>query len=311
MTRSRICIAVVLLAACGAAHTAVAQDADAMIARGLELRREGKPEQALEMFQRAHAVAPSPRTLGQMGIVEGTLEHWTEAETHLTAALAAPTDPWVKKQQALLQSALESVKTHIGQIVFAGTAGAAVTVAGISVGTLPTIAPVRVAAGTVLVTASSPNAKQFVERVEVQAGMQTAVRINLQPIDVIPVTVNKPASPPQSAAPPLAPPIPVLQPHYTWKTWLGGALLVAGTTAAIWGITWIVVDGKKTDGMCTSTSQANCSTVFDTKTAGWVLTGTGVAAAAAGGFLIYSAQAGGTDVSVSFSPRSITLGGHF
>src|SRR5262249_46220504 len=118
--------AFVVLSATGTAYAAD-RTADSMITKGLELRREGKPDQALEMFQRAHALAPSPRTLGQMGIVEGTLEHWTDAEDHLTAALAAPDDPWVKKNQTVLQTALDSVKAHIGQLVFSGTAGAAVT----------------------------------------------------------------------------------------------------------------------------------------------------------------------------------------
>ena len=69
---------------CGVARAAE-PGADELITRGLELRRQAKPEQALEMFQRAHALAPSPRTLGQMGLVEASLEHWLDAETHLTA----------------------------------------------------------------------------------------------------------------------------------------------------------------------------------------------------------------------------------
>ena len=73
------------------------------------------------MFQRAHAIAPSARTLGQMGLVEGTLEHWTDAEDHLTAALAAADDSWIRKNKANLQTALDSVKPHIGQLVFSGT----------------------------------------------------------------------------------------------------------------------------------------------------------------------------------------------
>ena len=62
--------------------------ADDLIVRGLELRRAAKPGEALELFQRAHALAPSPRTMGQIGLVEASLEHWLDAETHLTASLA-------------------------------------------------------------------------------------------------------------------------------------------------------------------------------------------------------------------------------
>ena len=49
-------------------------EADGLIARGLELRRQEKQTDALDLFQRAHAIAPSPRTLGQMGLVEASLQ---------------------------------------------------------------------------------------------------------------------------------------------------------------------------------------------------------------------------------------------
>ena len=97
--RPFLLIAIVILCVSGVARADDRATADAMIARGLELRREGKPDEALEQFQRAHALAPSARTLGQMGIVEGTLKHWTDAEDHLTAALALSNDAWVKKNQ--------------------------------------------------------------------------------------------------------------------------------------------------------------------------------------------------------------------
>ncbi len=296
-------VAIVVLFASGGAYAAD-RTADSMITRGLELRREGKPDEALEMFQRAHALAPSPRTLGQMGIVEGTLEHWTDAEGHLTAALATPDDAWVKKNQTVLQTALESVKAHIGQLVFSGTAGAAVAVAGRAVGTLPTIPPVRVAAGTVLVTASAPNFKQFVERIDVQAGMQTAVTINLQPIDIKP-------QPPTAAAAPAGLPVVDLQPRYSWKAWTGGALLGVGAALAVWGITWIAVDGNDAGGACTAMSAPNCKPVYDTRTPGLVLTAVGAAAAVGGGVLLYKTRAGRTDVTVSLAPNSLLVGGRF
>src|SRR5436190_6857529 len=213
-----------------AAHAADDRAADAMIARGLELRRQGKPDEALEMFQRAHALGPSPRTLGQMGLVEGTLEHWTDAEEHLTAALASPEDPWVRKNHANVQSALDTVKTHIGQLVFSGTPGATVTVAGKLAGTLPNIPPIRVAAGTVLVTGNASGSKQFVQSIAVQAGMQTGVTINLEPIDIRPPPApapSQPATAPANTAP---------YPRYPWKTWTGGGLLALGSGVIPWGI---------------------------------------------------------------------------
>src|SRR6266496_364076 len=294
---------IVLVLSVWCSHVALAAEeraADAMVARGLELRREGKPQQALEMFQRAHALAASPRTFGQMGIVEGTLEHWTDAENHLTAALAVPDDAWVRKNQTLLQTALESVKGHIGQLVFAGTAGATVTVAGKLAGTLPNIPPVRVGAGTVLVTANASGSRQFVQSVAVPAGMQIAVTINLEPIDVRPPVS---ASPPAQAAP--APTIREFHPHYAWKTWTGGGLLAVGVGVMTWGIVWIAVDGNGSGGTCADPSAMNCMPVYNTRSPGWILTAAGAGTAAAGGYLLYSSQKNGTDVTVSLGPNSV------
>lgn len=311
MPRPRTYLISIVTFAIFASGLALADDrasAESMIGRGLELRRQGKPEEALEQFQRAHALAPSARTLGHMGIVEGTLKHWTDAEGHLTAALALSDEGWVKKNQALLQTALDNVKPHIGLLVFSGSPGATISVSGKPAGTLPNVNPVRVAAGTVIITASAPNSKQFLERVEVQGNMQTAVTINLQPVDV------HSAPPPPAPLPTptaFAPPIRELRPQYSWKTWLGGGLVAAGVGVATWGIVWIVVDSDNAGGTCDTTTLPNCQNVYDTKTPGWILTSAGAAAAAVGGILLYRAQATGTDVALSLGPRSIFLGGHF
>src|SRR5262245_16478811 len=77
-------------------------EAERLIANGLELRRAEKPVEALELFQRAHGLAPTPRTLGQMGLVEAALERWADAEVHLLEALATPDDAWVRKNRSFL-----------------------------------------------------------------------------------------------------------------------------------------------------------------------------------------------------------------
>lgn len=285
-------------------HAADDRAADALIARGLELRREKKPQEALEMFQRAHAVDPSPRTLGQMGLVEDTLEHWVDSETHVVAALAVPQDGWVRRNRSLLEQTLTSVRTHIGQIAFSGPSGATVTVGGRLVGSLPAVQPVRVAAGPVVVTASASGSKQFVATVNVQAGMETPVALVLEPIDLRPAT---PVAAPEAPRPHH----PELQPHATGRTWTGAGLLAGGAGILAWGIVWVAIDGHGAGGACSVTTADPCNPVYKTKTLGWTLTGVGAAALIAGGVLLYSSERSGADVALGLGPQSLALGGHF
>ena len=77
-----------------------------------------------------------------------------------------------------------------------------------------------------------------------------------------------------------------------------------------WGIVWIAVDGNSSGGTCADPSM-NCMPVYNTKTPGWILTAAGAATAAAGGYLLYSSQRSGTDVTVSLGPSSLALHGRF
>ena len=136
-------------------------DPDTLIMRGLELRRMGKSEEALELFRRAHASAPGPRTLGQMGLVESSLQLWTEADAHLTAALTTPDDGWVHKNRQFLEQAVDRAREHIGELVITGPPGARIAVAGRAIGALPLLAPIRLVEGDVAVSATSEGSKTY------------------------------------------------------------------------------------------------------------------------------------------------------
>ena len=247
---------VLTLAGVGSIAQAAEPSADELIAQGLELRRESKPEQALEAFQKAHALAPSPRTLGQMGLVETSLERWLDAHTHLTASLSTPDDAWVRKNRAFLDQALAVVVRHVGELAITGPAGTEVAVDGKRVGTLPAISPVRLAEGNAVVTANSAGFKDFSKTVAVAGGAKVALAIVLDPVDQRPaVALSAPAPLPAS--------VPVLTSADTyhrpaWKTWAGGGLLAAGAGLLGWGIVWLAVDGND---HCATGGGPSCNTV--------------------------------------------------
>jgi len=159
----------VLLAA--ASPALADHDDEELIRKGVELRRAGKDEQALEVFQQAYKNHPTGRARAQAGFAEQALGRWLDAERDLTDALANTGEPWVAKNAATLRQSLSVVAQHLGNLQILGSpAGATVKFDDRSVGTLPMEAPVRVTAGEVLVAVSAPGHVQIRRKLTVEAG---------------------------------------------------------------------------------------------------------------------------------------------
>ena len=130
-------------------------DPDVLIMRGLDLRRAGRSADALALFRRAYEASPSPRTLGQMGLVESSLQLWADAEAHLGAALATPNDAWVHRNRQFLDQASDRTKEHMGDLVITGPPGTKVSLGERAIGALPLAAPLRLVEGDVAIHATS------------------------------------------------------------------------------------------------------------------------------------------------------------
>ena len=131
---------------------AAADDVDALIRKGVELRRQGKEREALEQFKRAAEAGKTPRAMGQMALAEQALGLWVQAEEHLKEALAAPNDAWVRKNRKTLDESLATISDRLGTLDVWGTPeGAEVQINGEAAGTLPATGSVRVTAGIVSV----------------------------------------------------------------------------------------------------------------------------------------------------------------
>lgn len=235
--------------------------------RGLDLRRAGRSEEALILFRRAYEEEPSPRTLGQMGLVESSLQLWIDADTHLGAALATPDDAWVRRNRHFLDQAMVHARDHVGELAITGPPGTRISVDGKRAGTLP-LTPLRLAEGEVDVSASADGRKPYSVHVSVKGGGRAAISIVLDPVEL-----EAPNHEPQSlisAEPPLT----------RTRVRAGIALAAAGTLALAWGITWIAIDGRL--------ACRGCGT-YDTKAPGMILAGGGGALALAGGVLLFSA----------------------
>ncbi len=129
-----------------------AESAEALIQKGLSLRRSGDDVAALPHFRRAYDREPSARATAQLGLVEQATGRWLDAEEHLATSLRFTTDVWIQKNRTVLEESLRVVREHIGEIEIAGSpAGAAVTVNGVARGHLPLASPIRLEEGEAVV----------------------------------------------------------------------------------------------------------------------------------------------------------------
>lgn len=122
-------------------------EAEALIARGIDLREHGKDDEALASFKKALAKSPSARARAQVALAEQALGIWVAAENDLVLALAADSDAWIAKNRGALEGALAVVRRHIGSLEVRGTDGAEVMLDGVRLGVLPSQSAFRVEAG--------------------------------------------------------------------------------------------------------------------------------------------------------------------
>ena len=87
-------LVLVTVAVLAATHPpARAEDLDALLHKGVELRRQGREQEAFEVFKRAAQIKKTPRVMTQLAFAEQALGQWVNAERDLKAALEGKTDP--------------------------------------------------------------------------------------------------------------------------------------------------------------------------------------------------------------------------
>ncbi|MBK6691121.1 MAG: tetratricopeptide repeat protein [Myxococcales bacterium] len=125
-------------------------EAETLIGQGVALRQLGRDQEALQLFRRAFAQAPSPRARAQMGLCEQALGIWLKAEEDLSAALAETEDVWVQRYKEPLARALEVVRGRVGSLeIVSNQTDVEVALDGNVIGTLkPQGTTFRVESGT-------------------------------------------------------------------------------------------------------------------------------------------------------------------
>jgi hypothetical protein len=125
---------------------------EGLMAKGVRLRREGDDAGALATFERAYALVPSPRALGQMALAHQALGHWLEAEQGLVEALRSSSDAWVARNRAYLEESLATARAHLAWLeVDCNVVGAEASIGGALPRRLPLDDAVRIPEGEVSV----------------------------------------------------------------------------------------------------------------------------------------------------------------
>jgi hypothetical protein len=125
-------------------------DADRFVAEGIQLRAQGKDDEALRAFQRAAAIDPdSVRVQIHLATVYQALGNWLLADEYLSMALARQNHPYVNRHRQTLEDAKRVIDSNIGRLEVDGEpAGAEVRLNGRLVGTLPLAAPIKSTIGS-------------------------------------------------------------------------------------------------------------------------------------------------------------------
>ncbi|MFO0629765.1 MAG: hypothetical protein U0325_29590 [Polyangiales bacterium] len=200
------------LTLCAATAAAQPSAVEAEHQRGVQLRAQGQNAEAAEVFRAIFERTGEPRALARLGLAEGALSRWADADEHLTTALARAGDPWITANRASLEQALAAVRTHLGAVtIVCETPGATVQVGDAPPQPLPLSRPLRVTTGFVAVVVRAPGHRALERRVAVPAG-EAPIRVDatLTPEAAAPV-VPPPVVPPPVVPPPVVPP-PVVPP---------------------------------------------------------------------------------------------------
>lgn len=196
-------LALAMAIVCYGAWAGAQESPDAQIARGLELRRAGRDDEALEAFRSAWSTSHELRALAQMALAEQALGRWVDAERDLAAVMTSRNDPWVRSHARPLADSLVAIRQHITQLdVRSDVVGAEVLVGGTVVGTLPLAEPIHVASGTVEFTVRAPGRATVSRTLTATPGALLRETVALAPVQATAVVAAQPPAEPVPARPP-------------------------------------------------------------------------------------------------------------
>ena len=231
-------LAAIALASTAARAATDAEQAEALIKEGVQLRAHDKAADALAVFEKAYEISRTGRTAAQLGLCELELGHFVSADRYLSEALTGPEHPWVRKNKATLKKSQDTARASIGELaLIVSPPGAEVVVNGKPVDRALLGAPLRLDKGSVDLEVRAPGFGPSRETIIVAGGKNEQRTVTLVP-EAKPVLAVAPPPPAPDAGAALVVP-PPNDPHKKQRlaAWItGGAAvgaLVFGTVEAL------------------------------------------------------------------------------
>jgi hypothetical protein len=229
-------------------------EVEALLRKGIQLRREGNDEAALAVFLEAEAQAPnSVRVLLHVATAAQAASKWLMADEYLHKAMSHEDDPYFVRYKAEIEEVRAATSQRVGHFRAIGAPdGAEVILNGQVVGTLPMETPKTLEAGTYVLEVNKPGYYRLRRPVAVPGGVLTRETVQLNER-----TGNGPDPDPAGAA--SAPQEPKGWWASSWVTWtLGGIAVAAGATSGVsFYLRQRAADHWNDNTRCLSTDQVN------------------------------------------------------
>ncbi|MEO8177810.1 MAG: PEGA domain-containing protein [Deltaproteobacteria bacterium] len=156
-------------------------EVEAILKRGIQLRRDGQDEAALAVFQEAEAQAPnSVRVLLHVATAAQAASKWLLADEYLKKADSHNNDPYYVRYRAEIDEVRSTTAQRVGHFRAVGDpSGAEVILNGQVVGTLPMENPKTLEAGTYVLEVNKPGFYRLRRPISVPGGVLTRETVEL------------------------------------------------------------------------------------------------------------------------------------
>jgi len=187
MRRKFDCIAVALAGVlCTALPAMAAEDAvvEALIQRGIQLRRSSSDEEALAVFLEAEKQDPtSVRVLLHIVTAAQAAGKWLMADEYMRKVSALSNDEYYRRHADAIDAVRHSIASRVGSFSVQGSPdGATVSLDGHDLGTLPMNEPVSVEAGSYVMEVQKPGYYRLRRNVTVAGGVLTREPVQLNAV---------------------------------------------------------------------------------------------------------------------------------